>query len=194
MAIMDKGLAGTSLGLGIGAILIGWIPILGWILIIAALVVSSIAVAICKTPEEGKGLAIAGLVCSIVAVLVTSLFATGMLAYFGVFIPSYFHGQCAINPPFTCPKVGVGNDGLWVTLENSGPYRARDIVINVSNVSNACENIVSVPLLEANTQQRIKLCEKVTGPIVKAKFVINYYGGEFDTFNVTIGSVYTRSG
>jgi hypothetical protein len=85
---MGKGLAGTALGLSIASL----IPFLGLLFVIPALVVSIVAIVKCKTKEEGHGMALAGLIISIVVFVLIPvfLFLIGMIAYFGVLSPDKF--------------------------------------------------------------------------------------------------------
>ncbi|MFP4524325.1 MAG: hypothetical protein ACLFO2_03370 [Candidatus Woesearchaeota archaeon] len=72
-------LAIASLILGIAAILFGWIPILGWLLVLTGLGIS--IAALVTHPEEAphKGFAITGLVLSILSILLGVLFFTAIV-------------------------------------------------------------------------------------------------------------------
>jgi hypothetical protein len=95
---MGKALSGTALGLGIIALVLGlvWsltsalVPalVLFWIFSIAAIVISIIAMLKSKAPEEGRGMAIAGLILSIIAAVLALLTLSGFMAYFGVLSPA----------------------------------------------------------------------------------------------------------
>ncbi len=88
---VGKGLAGTALGFAIAGLVIGWIPLLGWLVWIAGLVLAIVAIVKCKTPEDGKGMAIAAVVIMAISILfVPVLMAVGSLAYFGVLSPNKF--------------------------------------------------------------------------------------------------------
>lgn len=140
---MSKTLAGTSLGLGIASLLLGWIPLLGWLLIIIALIVGIIAV-IKTTKETGKTMAIIGLALSILSFVFFIIFVgvIGSLAYFGVMNPSKFiPDACSFDPGFGCTDwhidseagevsivvnnyVGTTIDNFEITLDDCSEVRA----------------------------------------------------------------------
>lgn len=61
----------ASLVMGLVSIALSWIPVLGFIIAIAAIIVAIIAMAIKNPENKGKKMEIAGLILSIVAVLVS---------------------------------------------------------------------------------------------------------------------------
>lgn len=71
-----SGLAIASLVLGIFSLVVGWIPIFGWIFISLTLVFGFVALSKIKKDEkvEGKGLAIAGIILAAIPLVVTILF------------------------------------------------------------------------------------------------------------------------
>ncbi len=80
-----SGFAIASLILGIVSIIIGWIPVVGWILSLAGLIIGIIAIGSInkKRNLEGKGFAIAGTTLSSVALIIWILIPS---LIFGVFI------------------------------------------------------------------------------------------------------------
>jgi len=76
-ASQSNGMAVASLVLGILSILFGWIPIIGlvsWILAPLGLVLSVLAM----NKSASKGLAIAGVVCSSIGLLICILWVVGL--------------------------------------------------------------------------------------------------------------------
>jgi len=93
------GLAITSLVLGIIGLIFCWVPILGQLLLIGAIICGAIGLHKIKTDNtlEGKGMAIAGI----------SVFAfIGMMAYFGVLSPNNFIPE---RTTFKAPLVNMDN-------------------------------------------------------------------------------------
>ncbi len=63
----------------------GWIPVLGWIMWILGLVFSSIGISRAnKLNGTGKGLAVAGLIISLLGIILIILLASSILALVGL--------------------------------------------------------------------------------------------------------------
>lgn len=77
-----NGLAITSLVLGIVAVLITWIPVVGLLGTLMALIGLVLGIIALRKPG-GRGLAIAGLVCAGVSLAITALYMFGMVALIG---------------------------------------------------------------------------------------------------------------
>ena len=75
-----NGAAVVGLVFGILAILLGWIPVLGWIFILVGLICSIVGLVKVKKVHKGKGPAIAGLITSILSIV------TSVILFFAVVI------------------------------------------------------------------------------------------------------------
>jgi hypothetical protein len=83
------GVAIAALILGILTIVIGWIPVLGQGLGIAAIVCGIIGINKANNEKmAGKGIAIAGIVLGVIGLLISLIVLIGIIAYFGVLSPS----------------------------------------------------------------------------------------------------------
>ncbi|NQX80910.1 MAG: hypothetical protein HRT66_02800 [Flavobacteriaceae bacterium] len=67
----------------------GWVPVLGWIVWLLGLILSSVGISKAKKTGVGKGLSIAGLVISLVFVVVFVLLAGVVAALFGTAAAMY---------------------------------------------------------------------------------------------------------
>jgi len=88
-----SGMAVASLILGICSIVLGWIPLLGWAIIITGFVLSLVTLKKLSKDKKlhGRGMAIAGLVMSSISLFFfVILIGIGGLAYFGVLSPEKF--------------------------------------------------------------------------------------------------------
>lgn len=68
----------ASLVLGIIALIFCWVPFFGLTLSIIAVVISIIALVMAKKDPKNKGMAIAGIVCSIIAIITSGLLTFGI--------------------------------------------------------------------------------------------------------------------
>jgi hypothetical protein len=64
---MGLGLAATAFGVGIAALVLGWVPVFGPIFIALALGLGTAAVGNCRTKASGRSLAVKGFVMSSIA-------------------------------------------------------------------------------------------------------------------------------
>ncbi len=78
-AAPSNGLAVTALVLGILALVFFWLPFLGWIPAILGLIFGLIAM----QRNEGRGMAVAGVVCSAIALAIKIWFWIALLGFFG---------------------------------------------------------------------------------------------------------------
>ena len=109
-----SGLAIGSLVVGILAVLTGWIPVLGWILVLAGVILSIIALISANKKGNKKSLAITGLVLSIIG----GVIAMG-LVWFGSQLANDVTEQCGTDTTapgydecvqeYTNDKFGVQN-------------------------------------------------------------------------------------
>jgi hypothetical protein len=84
MVQKTNGMAVTGMVIGILSLVLFWASLLGMLLAVLGIIFSSIGISQCgKTGQAGKGMAIAGLVCSLIAaafwvavvIIVASVFA-----------------------------------------------------------------------------------------------------------------------
>ncbi|MFO8015629.1 MAG: DUF4190 domain-containing protein [Candidatus Woesearchaeota archaeon] len=132
MAGKTSGLAIASLVFGILSFILGWVPILGWLIVILAIVFGIIAlVKISKDPTiGGKGMAIAGIVLGgILLAISVILMGVGALAYFGVLSPQkLLPDKCLFGSGVgTCTDFQATENGLSLTLTND---LGEDVVVN----------------------------------------------------------------
>lgn len=80
-----NGMAVASLVLGIIAIFFFWIPFLGWIPVITGLVLGIVAL---QRPQ-GRGMAIAGVVCSGIALAIKVWFWIAVLGFMGAAVTAH---------------------------------------------------------------------------------------------------------
>ncbi len=74
---LTNGMATAGFVLALVTLFFGWIPVLGWIIWVLGLIFSSIGLAKAKNVEgKGKGLAIAGLIISLVGIVLILLLAS----------------------------------------------------------------------------------------------------------------------
>lgn len=77
---LKNGMATAGFVLALVTIFLGWIPVLGWIIWLLGLIFSSVGLAKAKkVGGKGKGLAIAGLVISLIGIAVLLLLTLGLL-------------------------------------------------------------------------------------------------------------------
>ena len=85
-----SGMAIASLVCGIVGVLISWIPVVGWILPILAIVFGFVSInKIKKESLNGKTLAIIGIILGFLGLIVPLLQIIGIAAYFQILRPTY---------------------------------------------------------------------------------------------------------
>ena len=87
-AAPSNGLAVAALVLGILALLFFWIPFLGWIPVILGLVFGLVAL---QRPES-RGMALAGVICSAIALAIKVLFWIALAGIIGAAASAGHHG------------------------------------------------------------------------------------------------------
>ena len=82
---LTNGMATAGFVLSLTTLFFGWIPILGWIIWALGLIFSSIGLSKAKKVEgKGKGLAIAGLVISLVDLFLIIVLASAIVGILGM--------------------------------------------------------------------------------------------------------------
>ncbi len=97
-----SGFAVASLVLGILGLILGWIPFFGWIMVLLALVFGIIGLIKSKKSGKGKGMAIAGIILSIVSMvigifLILSIIFAGRMSMYSS--PATTSGPIIETPP-----------------------------------------------------------------------------------------------
>ena len=147
-----SGVSIAALVLGILALIFCWVPFLGLILGIVAVILGLKGM---KTDKENKGIAIAGLVLGIIAVVVGGIFSLilfiGGLAFFGTISPDEILPQ---QTTFSTPlpnadmaKVATNGDVSIYMKNNLG----NPVVIS-SFVGTGNNDCVSTPALKVDAQ------------------------------------------
>ena len=80
----SNGIGTAGFVLALFTFFFGWIPVLGWITWILGVIFSSIGISRAKKTGKGKGLSIAGLIISLVGLVVLLLLATVIAGLLGV--------------------------------------------------------------------------------------------------------------
>jgi len=165
-----SGLAITSLVLGILAFILIWIPVVGQILAILALVFGiMVLIKIKKDPTiEGKGMAIVGIVLGGIALLYALILLAGFMAYFGVLSPHRLitdNSNTLSNTPISENSAGstsntcVASTGTKCTVEHDDGTALNilfsnelgsNIVLDASKISSAFGCKASMICLSSN--------------------------------------------
>ncbi len=118
-----SGFAIASLVLGILSLVLGWIPFVGWIIIILAVVLGILGIRDAKEGKSGNGFAIAGIVLAIIGAII-AIFVLTLIIYAGTSYNATYNtnsvlpGRCILGQEFNCTNyqirtTGAGGD-LWV--------------------------------------------------------------------------------
>ena len=118
---MTNNKATTALILGIIAFFIGWIPIIGWTIVILAIVygVKGIKTAKELPEKEGEGNAIAGIILGAIGII-SGLFLVmiGTILYFGALNPTLtLPTRCLVSAEFTCDDYIIERTNTGATLQ-----------------------------------------------------------------------------
>lgn len=156
--IMSKtsGLAITSLVLGIFAFIFIWIPVLGQVLALLALIFGIIALVKIKKNHtiKGKALAIIGIVLAGVAIVYTLIVIIGAMAYFGVLNPgSLTPESCVSSTGTTCLVESIDDSKLNILFSNN---LGSSILLNSSKISSTfgCKASMICPSTNLNCNQQ----------------------------------------
>ncbi len=118
-----SGYAIASLILGIISLIIGWIPIFGWIFIILALIFGFTALKKIKNNHNitGRGLAIAGIVMGLIPLVITLLITLLVgLSFFGNREPTKFlPDRCDFGSEIVCKDSAVTTSDVSLRLVNN---------------------------------------------------------------------------
>ncbi len=80
-----NGMATAGFVLALITLFFGWVPVLGWIMWVLGLIFSSVGLAKAKSVGgKGRGLAIAGLIISLLGVIMILLLATVIMGLLGI--------------------------------------------------------------------------------------------------------------
>ncbi len=138
------GLAVTSLVLGIIGLVLCWVPLLGQLLLIGAIICGVIGLHKIKTDNtlEGKGMAIAGIVMGGIGLLISVFAFIGMMAYFGVLSPNnMLPEKTQFKAPISAyeSELNTQTNSLEVAFQNSlgGPIT---LPMTTSVASEQCLN------------------------------------------------------
>lgn len=80
----SNGMATAGFVLALITVFFGWIPIAGWITWLLGLIFSAVGLSKAKELEAGKGLAIAGLVISLIGIVLIFVAAASLAAIIGM--------------------------------------------------------------------------------------------------------------
>src|SRR3989344_8381250 len=136
----------ASLVLGIFAILLGWVPILGWMIVALALglgIAALVKISKDKT-YKGQGMAIAGIVLSAISlsvfVIMQMLVGIGLLSYFGVLSPEMYQLEiCVISPKLLCENSAVTMAGeAALIIKNSETSTLYNVDIKINGIDGTC--------------------------------------------------------
>jgi len=119
-----SGKAIASLVLGIIALLLWWVPLLGWVPIVLSIIFGFGALKQIKNNSEveGKGLAIAGIVMGFLAMVPAVLFVLiGTMAFFGVLNPNVMVPEkCTMSTGISCKDYAFyGTGAASIAFENN---------------------------------------------------------------------------
>jgi len=141
-----------------------------------------------KTGEEGKGLAIAGLVIGIVLTLPAILLILGGIVFFGVLNPTAMvPSNCQISAPFDCPDAMLNNGLAKISIINNGGQTYMGAKMTVTDYTT--DQIY--PCTETydnwnNGEQKVFNCKVNLGDNFRGNIDLKYYSeGSSVTFTKT---------
>ena len=175
--VRTPGLAIASLVLGIIAVFIGWIPFIGWLIGLLAIIFGFIALSTIKKEGcKGKRMAIAGIIMGFVPFILMIVFLGSMFAYFG-----------ALNKQGMLSERCVGTSGLdcvgALQFENSGS--SSSIIFSVHNQFGHSLFISDIsPDSSGNNDCENPQGAKVNGVILNSDNPAEFENGEKYSFEV----------
>lgn len=120
-----------------------------------------------KNKDEGRGLAIAGIIMGAVSIFITLVF--GLLILFVVMaavntvdyvIPEVMSNSCYAGNGFSCQSATVNNGLLTVTLQNTEPVAMNDLSLSVLGT---CSGQARIGTLEPGEERTVILpCNQPT--------------------------------
>ncbi|MDB4303469.1 DUF4190 domain-containing protein [Desulfosarcina sp.] len=182
-----SGKAIASLVLGIVSLFMGWIPIIGWTVVVLAIVFGFGALKqIKKNPElEGKGFAIAGIIMGFLIVVPSLLFVLiGSIAYFGVLNPAVLVPErCMMPAGLGCDDFALHKNGAAsINFENGmgKSIQVNDIrILDPQTGSIKCATYTMSPVEiknGGNANFEFNGCSfKDTGSLEKVNLEFDYY-------------------
>ncbi len=165
-----SGLAIASLVLGILSLVLGWIPVVGWLLIVLAILLGIISLYhIRKRNLGGAAMAIAGIVLAVVAILIIALFM-GAIAYFNSTSSQRFAANnCAILGGFSCTNYAINGatQQIQFTVTNNLGLTVDSVNVTLDTSDCALQQ-PTVPVGKlGNTEQHTVTFDCVSGILPK---------------------------
>ncbi len=80
----SNGIGTAGFVLALLTLFLGWIPVLGWIMWLLGLIFSALGISKAKKVKKGMGLSVAGLVISLLGVVVVFIVAGALAAILGL--------------------------------------------------------------------------------------------------------------
>lgn len=190
-----KGLAIAALVLSILAFIIGWVPILGHLIWLAALVLSIVAVI--KVKKEGRGLAIAALVITILSVFMLIVGSVALISFFTIvstekFMPDSF----TLGQGFAPGNFQHANNSLQLTIRNmqGTAVTIQEAAFETDEKSDVACTYVIEAMHEVTNEESFLItipCSAEEYEIVSGELTI-YYMRDGDRYQA-VGSITTTS-
>ena len=175
-----SGMAITSLVIGILSLVLCWVPVLGLLLSIPALVFGILAlVKISKTQGLGGNvISIIGIILGGLALIVSLLITIGSLAYFGALSPStMIQNSCFIdNPVFTCSPGAVTSSGSSPTILSISVYNSDALEYPANGTFVSSTGVVCTSEFGGIGKKDIKFnCPtSLSGNTIRGEFTLDY--------------------
>jgi hypothetical protein len=80
----SNGIGTAGFVLALLTLFLGWIPVLGWIMWLLGLIFSAVGISKAKKVNKGMGLSVAGLVISLIGVLIVFVIAGSLATMIGL--------------------------------------------------------------------------------------------------------------
>lgn len=139
----------ASLVLGIASIVVGWIPIIGWGLLIVTVVLASIGIAETRGGvRKGRGVALAGLALAGFSILLSILAVIGILLLFTVSSSAFAGGAGSVTEHI---YIGEGLEEIRVvTVEGANIERtisgSEPVELSIAGAGNRVTVAAGTPL------------------------------------------------
>ncbi len=130
----------VSLVFGIAGLIL--IPIISPI---AALITGIIALSqIGKNKEQGKGIAVAGVVLGGVGIIFIPLIIIGIIAFFGAIAPmTDLPERCTISQGFTCLDQEFSGQEIFLKIQNNIGQDAENVAITITEAEHGWKKILN---------------------------------------------------
>lgn len=167
---MGKTLSGFALGLALGAVLLGWFPVIGWLIFVAGLVVTIIAIAKAKKQEDGKKMAMtAALIMGITLIMGIAFTTVGSIAYFGILSPGgLLPTKCKMDRPFACMNVELLGENGTINFQNNAGYPLSRVDMTFSG---DCSDTVAAGRMAASGWKTVTFCQDGIGGIGENAYI-----------------------